>query len=217
MIKVMHSLINIVFRIVNHYESHYFRSLMGHCDSTAIVSRPVECLCPAKLFLYENTNIYSGAKFIISPDGEEGRFIMKKNSGSAQGLTVITQNHGREVGREFKNAQGLVQPDLNKNADVIVEQDVWIGANVTLCAGVTIGRGATIGAGAVVRSNIPPYSVVIGNPAKIVGFSFTPSEIIEHEKKLFPEDERLTLSFLEKNYNKYFIEKIKDIKQFTKL
>ena len=59
--------------------------------------------------------------------------------------------------------------------------------------------------------------MVIGNPAKVVGFSFTPEEIIEHEKVLYPEEERLPLELLEKNYNKYFISRIKEIKQFTRL
>ena len=92
-----------------------------------------------------------------------------------------------------------------------------MGANVTLLSGVTIGRGATVGAGAVVRSNIPPYSIVTGNPAKVVGFSLKPDEIIEHEKALYSPDERLPIDKLEKNYNKYFINRLMDIRNFTSI
>ena len=74
-----------------------------------------------------------------------------------------------------------------------------------------------VGSGSVVRSSIPPYAIVIGNPAKIVGFSKTPEEIIEHEKALYPEEERLPLELLEKNYNKYFLKRLKEIKEFTRL
>lgn len=86
-------------------------------------------------------------------------------------------------------------------------------------SGVTIGRGSEVGSGSgsVVRSSVPPYSVVIGNPAKVVGFRFTPNEIIEHEKVLYENDERLPQDVLEKNYEKYFLKRIKDIKQFIKL
>ena len=101
--------------------------------------------------------------------------------------------------------------------DVIVDEDVWIGARVTILAGVHVARGCSIGSGTVLRKSTPPYSIVIGNPAKVVGFRFTPEEVIEHEKKLYPEEERLPLSLLEKNYEKYFLNRIKEIKQFTSL
>ena len=73
------------------------------------------------------------------------------------------------------------------------------------------------GAGAVVRTNVPPYSIVTGNPAKVVGFSLKPEEVIEHEKTLYPEEERLPLDKLEKNYKKYFLNRLMDIRNFTSL
>lgn len=140
---------------------------------------------------------------------------MKKNSGSAEGLTVVTGNHFSEVGKFFMDITDTEKPE-ELDRDVVVEEDVWIASNVTLLAGVTCGRGSVIGAGSVVRKSIPPYSMVIGNPAKIVGFKFTPQEIIEHEKALYPENERLPFELLEKNYNKYYINRIKEIKDFLK-
>lgn len=49
-----------------------------------------------------------------------------------------------------------------------IEDDCWIGANVTILPGVTIGKGCTIGAGSVVSKSIPPYSVAVGVPAKVI-------------------------------------------------
>lgn len=51
---------------------------------------------------------------------------------------------------------------------VVIEDDVWLGYNVVVLPGVTIGQGSVIGAGSVVTKDIPPYSVVVGNPAKVV-------------------------------------------------
>lgn len=48
------------------------------------------------------------------------------------------------------------------------EHDVWVGGNATILAGVTVGAGSTIGAGAVVSKDVPPFSVVAGNPARVV-------------------------------------------------
>jgi acetyltransferase-like isoleucine patch superfamily enzyme/dTDP-4-dehydrorhamnose 3,5-epimerase-like enzyme len=53
----------------------------------------------------------------------------------------------------------------------IVRKGASIGANATILPGITIGNGATIGAGAVVTGSVPPYSIVQGNPARIVGYT----------------------------------------------
>ncbi|KAG7088016.1 hypothetical protein E1B28_012053 [Marasmius oreades] len=49
-----------------------------------------------------------------------------------------------------------------------IEDDCWIGGGVSVMPGVTIGRGSTIGAGSVVTRDIPPYSVAIGSPTKVI-------------------------------------------------
>jgi acetyltransferase-like isoleucine patch superfamily enzyme len=51
---------------------------------------------------------------------------------------------------------------------IVIEDDVWLGAGATVVDGVTIGRGSIIGAGAVVTTDIPPYSIAVGIPAKPV-------------------------------------------------
>jgi acetyltransferase-like isoleucine patch superfamily enzyme/dTDP-4-dehydrorhamnose 3,5-epimerase-like enzyme len=52
----------------------------------------------------------------------------------------------------------------------VVKEGASIGANATILPGVTIGRGAMVGAGAVIVESVPPYAVVAGNPARIVGY-----------------------------------------------
>lgn len=61
--------------------------------------------------------------------------------------------------------------------ETIIGNDVWIASRVMILSGVTIGNGAVIGAGSVVASNVPPYAIVVGNPAKIIRYRFTESEI----------------------------------------
>ncbi|MCZ8356643.1 MAG: acyltransferase [Microcystis sp. LE19-388.1G] len=55
-----------------------------------------------------------------------------------------------------------------QSAPVVIEDHVWIGFNVGILKGVTIGKGAIIGAGSVVTKDVEPFTVVAGNPAKII-------------------------------------------------
>lgn len=61
--------------------------------------------------------------------------------------------------------------------------DVWIGYGATILSGVTIGQGAIIAAGSVVVKDVEPYSVVGGNPAKLIKYRYS-TEIIEEMKKI---------------------------------
>lgn len=58
------------------------------------------------------------------------------------------------------------------NGPIIVGDDVWIGTDVIIMSGVKIGQGAVIAAGSVVVKDVPPYSIVGGNPAKIIKYRF---------------------------------------------
>ena len=58
--------------------------------------------------------------------------------------------------------------DLPLKGDTVIGSDVWIGQNAVILPGVHIGDGAIIGANSVVGSNVEPYTIVVGNPAKIL-------------------------------------------------
>jgi acetyltransferase-like isoleucine patch superfamily enzyme len=58
------------------------------------------------------------------------------------------------------------QPDIL--LPVTIGKDVWLGAGVTILGGVTVGDGCVVGAGTVVTQNLPPYSVSVGVPAKVI-------------------------------------------------
>ena len=87
------------------------------------------------------------------------------------------------VGNNVILAQNIVMSGLNHSyedillpihkqpvttAPIIIEDECWIGANAVITAGVTIGKHSVIAAGAVVTKNIPPYSIAVGNPARVI-------------------------------------------------
>lgn len=59
--------------------------------------------------------------------------------------------------------QGYVNVD-----DIVIEEGAWIGAHTTICSGVTIGKNSVVGANSLVLNDIPPFSLAVGSPAKVV-------------------------------------------------
>lgn len=163
---------------------------------------------------YQKSFFKVGAKCMIASNSDidyTGNLCFEDNISISEGVKILTHNHliGGEIWDEKK---GVVCTPLT------IKEGVWIGTHAIIMPGVgEIGRAAVISSGACVRNAVPPYAVVMGNPAKIVGFRMTPEEIIEHEKQQYAEEERLPMDLLQKNYEKYFLNRLKEIKQFTKL
>lgn len=65
-----------------------------------------------------------------------------------------------------RNTQIRSQPDIL--LPTTIGKDVWLGAGATILGGITVGDGCVVGAGAVVTKDLPPYSVAVGIPAKVV-------------------------------------------------
>lgn len=81
------------------------------------------------------------------------------------GSYVLIEDHAH--GKEPSETP-VAQRELYSKGPIIIEDNVWIGDHACILAGVTIGRCSIIGANAVVTRDIPPYSVAVGAPAKVV-------------------------------------------------
>jgi len=75
----------------------------------------------------------------------------------------------------------------------VIGSDCWIGDNSVLLAGIKIGDGAVIGAGSVVTKDVPPFAIVVGNPAVFIRFRFDKHLIESLESKKWWEKELLEL------------------------
>ena len=106
------------------------------------------------------------------------RLILGRFCQIADGVRFVTSsaNHRHDglstypfaifQGRFAEGAPSLPPPDAFR--DTVVGNDVWIGAGATILPGARIGDGAILGAGAVVGGTVAPYTVVAGNPARVV-------------------------------------------------
>lgn len=91
-----------------------------------------------------------------------GPVTMGNGSGLGQHVFVAGFNHGYEDGSKNSSVQALtIRP-------TVIEEEAHIGANSVIVAGVTIGKRCQIGAGSVVTHDIPPFSVAVGNPARVI-------------------------------------------------
>jgi acetyltransferase-like isoleucine patch superfamily enzyme len=86
----------------------------------------------------------------------------------------------------------------NDDLGITIEDDVWIGARAILLQGITVGRGTIVGAGSLVNRSTPPYSIVAGNPARVIRFRWDVDAILTHEQKLYAESDRLLREDLER-------------------
>jgi acetyltransferase-like isoleucine patch superfamily enzyme len=81
----------------------------------------------------------------------------------APGCFVTDHNHGIESSIRIDQQTCIVSP-------VTIGSDVWLGTGVTVLPGVTIGDGAVVGARAIVNKNVPAGAIVVGIPARVVGW-----------------------------------------------
>ena len=166
-----------------------------------VVQYPYQISGIKNIEMGESINIGKGAVIMTT----RAKVIIKGHFVSGPKLTIITGDHMPIVGRFIDSVTDTdkdeIDVDHHYDQDVIIEEDVWAGANVTILKGVTIGRGSIIAAGAIVTKTMPPYSIIGGIPARSIKTRWTMSQIIEHEKKCYPEEKRLTAEYIQNLFN----------------
>lgn len=106
-----------------------------------------------------------------------GKMIIGKNVMIADGVYISDNLHG------FEDVTLRVQEQPLKYGQVIIDDDAWIGENVCVLPGVTIGKHSVIGSNSVVTKSIPPFSVAVGSPAKVIRQYNTDSEQWDNIKR----------------------------------
>ncbi len=115
------------------------------CNPTASVSIGENTTIGYHTFIFASEQITIGKNCLIAP------FVY-----------LVDSDH--EI-----NRTNLINQQPNKTAPIIIGDDVWLGSNVTVLKGVRIGDGAVVGANSLVNTDVEPYTIVGGVPAKLIG------------------------------------------------
>ncbi|MEH2151842.1 acyltransferase [Nostoc sp.] len=113
----------------------------------------------------EDTSIYIDEDTFIAPNVSiegPGDIRIGKHCLIAAHSGIYANNHNFTDPMELIKYQGVTRQGI------VIEDDCWLGHGVTVLDGVTIGKGSVIGAGAVVNRDIPPFSVAVGIPARVI-------------------------------------------------
>lgn len=128
--------------------------ILNHCGSNVNIEKGAQF--SSEISLGDNSGI--GVNAMISSYVTIGNDVMM-----GPDCIILTANHGMEL-----NGVPMCRQKHAESSPVVIEDDVWIGARVIILPGVHVGTGSVIGAGSVVTKNVEPYSIVGGNPAKLI-------------------------------------------------
>ena len=92
----------------------------------------------------------------------KGKIIIGNNVLIGPNVVLRSSNHSFKTTKKIIMEQGMTE------GEIIIHDDVWIGSNAVILPNCEVGNGVIIAAGAVVTSNIDPYSIVGGVPAKLI-------------------------------------------------
>lgn len=131
------------------------RDLFGKCGENCTVEQP--------LFCTYGYNVTVGDNFFLNVNGklmDSGKITIGNNVFIAPNVSIVTEEHAMDV---RQRAEGL-----EYTHPVTIGDNVWICTGAIVLPGVTIGEGSVIGAGSVVTKDIPPFSLAVGNPCRVI-------------------------------------------------
>ena len=193
--KLFHSIwpprvVNFFGRIAKHVYSEWIKHEFQSCGSNCVFGG-FSILCGAK-HIHLGSNLYIGKDVVWEVydefRGQTFTPVLSFGDGSSFGdgghitcINRVTVGNGVRIGRKVfitDNSHGASEralldtaPNLRplvSKGPVVIDDYAWIGEMACILPGVKIGRGAIVGANAVVTHDVPPYTLVAGNPAHVV-------------------------------------------------
>ncbi|MGM3306062.1 acyltransferase [Anabaena sp. WFMT] len=130
-----------------------------HLGNRVAIERNVDIGCMEDTYIHIDDETFIAPNVCIAGPGD---IKIGKHCMIASHSGIYANNHNFADPLLPMRQQGVTRQGI------VIEDDCWLGHGVTVLDGVTIGKGSVIGAGAVVNKDIPPYSVAVGIPARVI-------------------------------------------------
>lgn len=139
--------------------------------------------------LGRGSTVWSAHGLRIGNDVAVGRYCTIEVDGDIGDFTLISAHVGivgrgdhdlTQVGVPVRYSRWIGDRPPTPKDRVHIGRDVWIGWGAIILSGTAIGDGAVVAAGAVVHADVEPFTIVGGDPARVIGSRFTPAERPEH-------------------------------------
>ena len=150
-----------VFRLLHFYNYSHVQERRSLTMGTGTLMAPNVSLRNAERIEIGNDG-HIGERCYLWAGQQTGKITMGHCVSLAPEVFITASDYTFVKGKPFRQ-----QP--KRERDVVIGNDVWLGTRVVVTAGVSIGDGCIVGAGAVVTRDIPPDSIAVGVPAKVVG------------------------------------------------
>lgn len=146
----------------------YYHDFREQQDYASVIAPYLFPLSPERLVIGKFVQIAHGARFVTGSANHDMRGFSTYPFGNFMMTTTTSQDE----------VEALLT-DFGGKGDTVVGNDVWLGMEAMVMPGVTLGDGAIVGARAVVTEDVAPYTVVAGNPARVVRQRFPDAVICE--------------------------------------
>jgi len=182
-------------RLVNGAESwraQQLKTSLGSCGENVYIGPRTRITSPENVFVGHDVSLGVGGWLsAVNASIQIGNYVM-----FGPEVALICGNHNTaEVGIPMFSVKAKRPGD---DLPIVIEDEVWLGFRTTILKGVTVGRGAVVGANSVVNRDVPPYAIVVGNPARVQRFRFDLETIMRHEESIYPPEKRLAVVQLER-------------------
>lgn len=164
-----------ISRIFNYFIKSTYKYKFERCGKNVYIGK--HCI-------FTESNIVVGNDIYIGPycifQSTNSKIIINNHVMFGPGVNIHGGNH-------IINKIGSYMKSVEKKADfidkdVVIEDDVWVGANAIILSGVTIGEGSVIGAGSIITKDVPPFTIIVGNPVRKSFPRWTEEQIKKHRK-----------------------------------
>jgi acetyltransferase-like isoleucine patch superfamily enzyme len=180
-------LANICNKVGNRLREHYLRSRFGSFGKNAIIMKPCMLTNPHYIEIEDNVFIreYSRIEAINFDGRQHFNPVLKIRKGAhieqffhvgaceyveiGENVLIAGRVYISDHNHRFTEIdKPVLAQGIEPGGKVIIEENAWLGEGCVILPGVTVGKNAIIGSNAVVTKDVPPYSIAVGIPAKVI-------------------------------------------------